>query len=69
MKRRIKTEIFIEYMKKNNLSKREFCKKCGISMYHFNKILSNANNISFIPFFKISVVTKIKVEDMYEMHE
>ena len=62
----IKTEIFENYMKKNNLSKTAFCKLCKISPSVLKKIMNNQNNFYIIALFRIARVIKMEVYQMFE---
>ena len=66
MKKLIKTELIMNYIKNNNLTKKEFCKQCNISIYILNKILNYKTNIRITAFIKIAELLKIH---MYELLE
>jgi predicted transcriptional regulator len=66
MKNTIKTEIFENYIKENNLSKTKFCKLCKISLSTFKKIMAHEDNFRIIALFKIAKVIKIQVYQMFE---
>lgn len=66
MKERIKTEIFLNYMEKEGLSKTAFCKKCKISYHTLQKILNNDWNFRFTALFRIARVIKVEVYQMFE---
>ncbi len=36
----IKTNLILNYMSENNLTKQAFYKKCGVSLYLLNNVLS-----------------------------
>lgn len=61
MKNKIKVEYITNYLKENAMSKSEFCKRCKISNYSFNKIMSNEDNFSLITLFKISQFIKVEM--------
>lgn len=66
MKDRIKAEIFLDYMKKEGLSKSAFCKKCKISYTTLQKILNNDWNFGITALFRIARVIKVEVYQMFE---
>lgn len=62
----IKTEIFKNYMKENNLTKTQFCKLCGIGLSTLNKLLNNKyHHLSMLVLCKIANATKISINDMF----
>ena len=65
MKDKFKKEIIENYLIENKISKTEFCKLCGISVYTLEKITNNKDyDISAL--FKIAKVVKIKVYQMFD---
>jgi predicted transcriptional regulator len=66
MKNEINVEMIKNYMKENGLSKAKFCRQCKISMEVFNKILVNKDNFRIIALFKIAIVMKIEIFQMFE---
>lgn len=53
-----------EFIKINNLSKTQFCKKCGISVQALNN-LSGRTRVTIL--FKILEFTKIKCDDILKI--
>lgn len=53
MRKLIKTETILNYLKENKMSKTEFARRCGISVHSLNCVLANKMNI------KTSVVLRI----------
>lgn len=45
MKTFIKVELITNYLKENNMSKAELCRKSGVSVGVLNKILADKRNI------------------------
>lgn len=76
MKNKSEKEIFIRgvininlinnYIKTNNLSKTKFCKICNISLYTFNKIITE-RDFAVIELFKIADVIKVPVYDLFNL--
>ncbi len=63
----INTDAIEAYIKNNNLTVKKFCKKCKISPYIFNKMMSqDINNckIKINAIYKISITLKIKFNDL-----
>ena len=54
-------ELISMYIKDNNLSKKEFCKKCNVSMYALNKIYSGDLHISVKTWIKIADFLKVDI--------
>ena len=46
-------EIILQYLHKNNLTKTQFCKRCGISVNTLNRILARSSNMSLRVLIKI----------------
>lgn len=61
LKRIIKIELILNYIKQNNLTKTKFCKLCNISYSTFLKILNDDLNFDSRATFKIARFMKIKV--------
>lgn len=66
MKKLYKTELILNYMKENNLSKTAFSKKCGINPQVLNKILNNQINFDCNALFKVVRVLKIQIWEFLE---
>ncbi len=56
IKLKVNTEFILNYIKENNLTKKEFCRQCGISPSTLNSIL-NGNNIKLSSLKKL--ITKL----------
>lgn len=61
----IKTELIINYLNKEKLSKTAFCKKCKISYSTLNKILNNEENYNLIALFKIAKILNIRICEIF----
>lgn len=59
----IKTDIIREFMKKNNLTKKQFCKECDISICSLNNVLKQNTKISSLVFIKMAIRMKIRLDD------
>lgn len=66
MKNTIKTELIYNFIKQNNLSKRQFSKLCKISPNTLNKIMSNCKNFNIVSLFKIARILKVQIYQMFE---
>ena len=65
MKNIIKTELIIDYLKSNNLSKSKFCKLCKISYRTLNKILLGDTNFEVIALFRIAKMLGIQIHTIF----
>lgn len=65
MKTYINTKIIKDYMEQNNLTKKAFCKKAGISGYSLNKVFKGDLNIDIVILFKIAFAMDIHIKDMF----
>ena len=59
----INCELIKKYMEKNNLSPKQFCKKCEISYYSYLKIMKNTIT-KFRPLYNISVIINVTMKDL-----
>ncbi|MBR2614659.1 MAG: helix-turn-helix transcriptional regulator [Clostridia bacterium] len=66
MKNAINNKIIYDFMKKENLTKTQFCKKCNISLFTFNKLVSQQTNFSLTTIFKIARVMNVSIKDFFE---
>ena len=57
----IKLNMINEYIIKNNLTIKEFCKKCNISCSIYYKIVNNRCNFRLNALFKIARELKVNV--------
>lgn len=53
------------YMKKYQLTKKEFCRLCDISAYVFDKMMNKGVIISCRTYIKIAQATKLKFAELY----
>lgn len=63
IKSKFKTEILDEYLKTNNLTKSEFCKKVGISYYVLRKIYKQDGSVKVSRVLPILKELKILIAD------
>ena len=66
MKYKIKTEIFENFIKENNLSTAQFCKMCKISPCTFKNIMNNDFDFCISALFKIEKVINVQVFQMFK---
>ena len=62
----IKIELIENYIKKNKLNKKAFCKACKISLSTLNKILKNNFNFDATALFKIGKLINVQVCEMFD---
>ncbi len=61
----INVGLISEYMSANNLTKKEFCKKCGISLYLLNKIFNQQENANIVALFKIARTMNLPICEFF----
>lgn len=66
MNYKFKTEIILNYIYENNLTKTQFCKLCNISYGTLNKVLNNTGEFRLYSLLKIIGVLKIKLNTLME---
>ena len=54
------------YLKENDISKTEFCKKCKISPETFNALINNSKNTQLKAVFKIAREMKCSIPYLFE---
>ncbi|MBP3344742.1 MAG: helix-turn-helix domain-containing protein [Clostridia bacterium] len=64
MKTIVNKNLITSYMNNNKMSKTLFCKKCGISLYVLNKIMTNPEGMRIPPFIKIAKTINVKLSDL-----
>ena len=62
----INVNLILDFIKRNKLTKKDFCKNANISVYHLNKIISSNGkcNINAIVVVKIAIYIKMKMADL-----
>ena len=60
MKTFIKVELVTNYLKENNISKAELCRKSGVSINVLNKILADKRNIRIDGLLKVFIAIGAK---------
>ncbi len=59
------SKITLDYIKDNKITKREFCKKCNISLYILNKLLcGNVNKIKISVLYNLCVILNVKAANL-----
>lgn len=58
-------KLIDNFLKENNLTKTEFCKRCKISKYSLSKIYKNDFNIDIVVIIKISYAINQKPCDLF----
>ena len=66
MKNNFNTEIIEEYIIKNSLSKKQFCKLCKIDCYVLDKILDGKANFKIHYLFKIAEKINIEIYELFK---
>ena len=61
----INTKKIENFRKENKLTKKEFCSLCKISLNTYNKIL-NGKNVLITSIFKISILMKIHICELFK---
>ena len=61
----INTELIINFMKENSLTKTQFAKLCRIGVGTLNRVLSNCENIDVIVLFKIAKAMKVQCYQLF----
>ncbi len=63
-KNRVKVDKIIKYMQDNKLSKTQFAKMCGISIYALNTILDDNKNYLAFKLAKVAQAMHIKLDGL-----
>lgn len=61
---KINKEIILDYIEKNNLTKKEFCEKCGISQAVLKSFLENKQYIRLSGAYRLIRFLGIKFSDL-----
>lgn len=64
MSDKINTEIISEYISANNITRKAFCKQCGISTATLYRIM-NGKNFYLMALFKIARTIKIPIHRFF----
>lgn len=65
MRQLVNVDLIKEHIKTNNLTKREFCKQCNISVSTLYKILQGKTNFDLVFIFRIAKSMKVEVKDLF----
>ncbi len=60
----VNTNLLIEFIEKNNLTKQKLAENCKVSLFVLNKLFSGKTNIRLSNIYKIALYTKIKIDDL-----
>ena len=60
----VKTQIIEDFMKENNLTNREFAKKCGVPLTAVTRLLNSKYSYNYILLFKIACGIDIDVRKL-----
>ena len=63
MNNHVKTQIIIDYLKNNNMSKTAFCKKCNLSVKTYEKII-NGEDFKVVALFKIARLINCQIHNL-----
>lgn len=65
MKSKIDIVKLNNYRKENGLSLTAFCKKCGIGINTYNKMVNNDMNYRTTALFKVARTMEIQIKDLF----
>lgn len=65
MNNQINTDLIINYLFLNKLTKSEFCKMCKISYGTLEKVMSKNQNFNISALFKIAKVLNVKIHEIF----
>ncbi len=60
----INTQLIEQYIKNNNISKAEFCKRCNISSQTLRQILSNERTNMTYSIINIADILNVEINDL-----
>ena len=60
--------LIIDYLITNKMSRVNFCKECGITLYALNKVLKNETLIDLNIIKKIAKYLNVKTSDMFVVY-
>lgn len=69
MNKIINTDLVINYIKKEKLTKRGFCKRCGISENSLRKVLNEQTNVFLSTIFKIIRELNISFSELFRVKD
>lgn len=67
MATKVNTELIDNYRKENNLTVKQFCKKCDITKYAYYKFMKSQLNIPISILYNIVVTTNLYCKDLLEI--
>ncbi|MCQ2400148.1 MAG: helix-turn-helix transcriptional regulator [Clostridia bacterium] len=65
MKNKINTDLIIIYLNKNNMTKKEFLHRTGITANAFNKVMKNDGDFKLTTLFSISRELNVSVKNFF----
>ena len=65
MDNKVNVKIIVEYLKENNLTRKEFCRQCRISTSTFYKII-NGNDFGLQSLFRIAKRMDIRICELFK---
>ena len=66
MKNRFKSEVIEKFLKENNMTKTELCRRSKVGLKTLNEMLCGAFNYRVISLFKLARVVGIEMCDFFE---
>lgn len=65
MKEAANKKLILDFMKENNLSKKQFCERCGIGVAVLNKYLNNNSRFRISALSKIAKLIGVEIKDLF----
>ena len=62
---RINKDLILNYLSEHNLSKKELCEKCNITLNNLEKLLKNDLSVKISTIYKLCVYTNISSDKLY----
>ena len=66
MEKEIKTELIVEFIERNGLTERQFCKMAKIRFSTYEKLIKQDYNIWVKEVFKIAKAMKVEITKLFE---
>ena len=64
----VNSQLLVDYLKSNHLSKKDFAVKCGISLFKLEGFLKG-NNVGSLTLYQICKYTKISADDLVDLYD
>lgn len=68
-KEKLRTDLINKYMRENNITKREFCKKCKISHSQLKRMYKNDFDFYIESLYKVCKLLNVELKDMFKVIE